>query len=115
MAFQLQNGPQFHRMYQNITLGPPATLHWDMRYRNRAGSFNPVSQYPAVRIRSLSDNILQTLFETTSAQPQQIPMTHFAANLAAEKMARLEREIERLKQENERLRRALEKALRAAK
>lgn len=83
MAFQLQTGPQFHRMYQNITLGPPATLHWDMRYRNHAGSFNPVSQYLAVRIRSLSDNILQTLFETTNAQPQQIPMTHFTANLAA--------------------------------
>jgi len=33
----------------------------------------------------------------------------------AEKMARLEREIEQLKQENERLRRALEEALRAAK
>jgi transposase len=33
----------------------------------------------------------------------------------AEKIARLEREIERLKQENERLRRELEKALRAAK
>lgn len=33
----------------------------------------------------------------------------------AEKIARLEREIEQLKQENERLRRALEEALRAAK
>jgi hypothetical protein len=34
LAFQLQNGPQFHRMFQEVAIGPPATLHWDMQYRN---------------------------------------------------------------------------------
>src|SRR5882672_983892 len=37
LAFQLQNGPQLHRMHQDIAVGPASTLHWDMQYRNHAG------------------------------------------------------------------------------
>jgi len=42
-----------------------------------------VNQYLAVRIRDLSDAILQTLFITNPGDPQSIPMTHFSADLAA--------------------------------
>jgi hypothetical protein len=66
LAFQLQNGTQFHRMFQDVTLGPPATLHWDMQYRNHFNGFDPTNQFLAVRIRDLSDNILQTIFITNS-------------------------------------------------
>ncbi|HYU68678.1 MAG TPA: hypothetical protein VEL09_05045 [Burkholderiales bacterium] len=83
LAFQLQNGPQFHRMFQDIAVGPASTLQWDMQYRNHAGVFHPVNQYLAVRIRDLSDAILQTLFITNPGDPQSIPMTHFSADLAA--------------------------------
>ena len=84
LAFQLQNGPQFDRMYQDIAVGPGSTLHWDMQYRNHAGLFDPASQYLAVRIRdSLSDATLEDLFITNSVAPQLIPMTHFSADLAA--------------------------------
>jgi hypothetical protein len=84
LAFQLQTGPQFHRMYQDIAIGPPSTLHWDMQYRNHLGIFVPPAQDLAVRIRDLADNILQTLFITTQGvHPQSIPMTHFSRDLAA--------------------------------
>src|SRR5262245_15712851 len=83
LAFQLQNGSQFHRMYQDVVLGPPATLHWDMKYRNHFSGFDPSNQYLAVRIRDLSDTILQTIFITKPGDALQIPMTHFSADLTA--------------------------------
>ena len=83
LAFQLQNGSQFHRMYQDVVLGPPATLHWDMKYRNHSGGFDPTNQYLAVRIRDLSDTILQTIFITNPGDALQIPITHFSADLTA--------------------------------
>ena len=83
LAFQLQNGLQLHRMHQDIAVGPASTLHWDMQYRNHAGVFDPVNQYLAVRIRDLSDAILQDLFITNPGAPQSIPMTPFQADLAA--------------------------------
>ena len=84
LAFQLQNGPQLHRMFQDIAVGPASTLHWDMQYRNSAGDFDPVAQYLAVRIRdSLSDAILQDVFITNPGDVRSIPMTHFAVDLAA--------------------------------
>jgi hypothetical protein len=84
LAFQLQNGPQSHRMYQDVAIGVPSTLHWDMQYRNHAGAFDPTFQFLAVRIRDLADNLLQTLFITTQGvDPQNIPMTHFSSDLSA--------------------------------
>ena len=83
LAFQLQNGLQLHRMHQDIAVGPASTLHWDMQYRNHAGVFDPVNQYLAVRIRDLSDAILQDLFITNPGAPQSIPMTPFQADLSA--------------------------------
>jgi len=83
LAFQLQNGSQFHRMSQDVALGPPATLHWDMQYRNHFIAFDPINQFLAVRIRDLSDNILQTIFITSPGNALQIPMTHFSVDLTA--------------------------------
>src|SRR5262245_60555086 len=83
LAFQLQNGSQFHRMYQDIALGAPATLHWDMKYRNHSGGFDPTNQYLAVRIRDLSDTILQTIFITNPGDSLQIPMPHFSAAITS--------------------------------
>jgi hypothetical protein len=84
LAFQLQSDvPQLHRMHQDIAVGPGSTLHWDMQYSNHAAGFDPANQYLAIRIRDLSDAILQTLFITNPGDLQLIPMTHFSADLAA--------------------------------
>lgn len=84
VAFQLQNGaPELHRLHQDIAVGAGSTLHWDMQYSNHAAGFDPANQYLAVRIRDLSDAILQDLFITNPGDPQSIPMTHFSADLAA--------------------------------
>ncbi len=88
LAFQLQSDvPQLHRMHQDIAVGPGSSLHWDMQYNNHAGASNP-SQYLAVRIRSLSDEILQDLFITTNpGEPQSNPdnpkLTHYFKDLSA--------------------------------
>jgi hypothetical protein len=84
LAFQLQNGGQTHRMYQDIAIGVPSTLHWDMQYRDHSGFFDPTYQYLAIRIHDLADNLLETLFITTQGvDPQSIPMTHFSRDLSA--------------------------------
>jgi hypothetical protein len=85
LAFHLQDGrgKVFDRMYQDIAVGPGSTLHWDMQYRNHAGLFDTASQYLAVRIRDVSDVILEDLFITDSVTPQLIPMTPFSADLSA--------------------------------
>jgi len=93
LAFQLQKGVQFHRMYQDIDVGPASTLHWDMQYLNHfAGGFDPENQiqYLAVRIRdSSSDAFLEDLFITkrgdsqSNSDPANPRLTPFEANLAA--------------------------------
>ncbi len=82
MAFQLQNGSQFHRMYQDVTLaGSATTLSLDMFYTNHLGEFND-NQYLAIHIRDLSDNILQTLYKPGSGDPTSIPMTGFTFDIS---------------------------------
>ena len=82
MAYQLQNGPQEHRMYQDVTLSTSATiLSWDMFYTNHHTGFAS-NQYLAVHIRDISDNILETLFETIPDDPQSIPLTNFAYDIS---------------------------------
>ncbi len=89
LAFQLQNGaPELHRMHQDIKVGPASTLEWDMQYLNHdPDGFNLAEQYLAVRIRDLSDAILEDLFITNPGDPQSNPdhpkLTHHSKSLAA--------------------------------
>jgi len=89
LAYQLQNGQQFDRMYQDITVGPGLELRWDMQYFNHAKEgFDAAGQYLAVRIRdSVSDAILENLFITKPGDPQSNPhhprLTPYFKNLAA--------------------------------
>jgi hypothetical protein len=85
LAYQLQNGPELHRMFQDVTLPPNTTsLTWDMFYTNFFGFFDPNFQFLAVDVRDLSDQILQTLFITTQGvNPQSIPMSSFSVDLSA--------------------------------
>ena len=84
LAYQLQAGKQDHRMYQDVTLPASATtLSWDMFYTNHYESGFNGSQYLAVHIRDLNDNVLETLFKTEAGDPQSIPMTHFACDICA--------------------------------
>lgn len=89
LALQLQNGPETHRLSQDITVptcSPGRTiLSWDMEYNNWAGMFDPNGQVLAVHIRDVNtDAILKTLFKTKQGvHPQSIPMTAFSANISA--------------------------------
>jgi cysteine-rich repeat protein len=85
VAYQLQTGPQQHRLYQDVAIDPASTnLCWDMQYNNHYSFFDGVYQYLAVHVRDLSDNVLQTLFVTTQGiDPPSIPMTPFTANISA--------------------------------
>lgn len=86
-ALQLQNGPQTHRMFQDIALPAGATtISWDMEYNNHAGGeFVPDAQVLEVNVRDVSsDVILATLFRTTQGvDPQVIPVTHFSRDVSA--------------------------------
>jgi hypothetical protein len=85
-ALQLQNGPQTHRMYQDIAMPVgAATISWDMEYNNHNGDFVPDAQELAVYVRDVSsDEILATLFRTTQrVDPQFIPVTHFSGDVSA--------------------------------
>lgn len=85
LAYQLQNGPEMHRMYQNIIMeGGRQTVSWDMSYTNHAGAFDPDNQFLAVQILDTSDNPLATLFKTTNGVDNlSVPMTSFEANFFA--------------------------------
>ena len=86
LAYQLQNGPETHRLYQDITLSPSATtLTWDMWYTNYIGLFDPGAQYLAVNIRDPSDDsIMEMLFKTTEGEdPEDISMTSFSRDISA--------------------------------
>lgn len=91
MAYQLQNGAETHRMYQDISLDPTATtLSWDMFYQDwsgegegGAGGFDLTSQYLAITIRDLSDSILSTLFVTNPGDPSGIAMSSFSRDISA--------------------------------
>jgi hypothetical protein len=85
VSLQLQNGPQNHRMYQDIAL--PAgvrTISWDMEYNNHFATFVPLVQELAINVRDpATDAILATLYRTTpGVDPQSIPMTHFTRDVS---------------------------------
>jgi hypothetical protein len=85
LAYQLQAGPQDHRMYQDVELpASTANLSWDMFYENHYEYGFSDIQYLAVHIRDpLNDSVLETLFKTGEYDPQNIPMTHFAYDISA--------------------------------
>ena len=83
MAYQLQNGAETHRVYQDVFLAPNAkTLSWDMFYQDHSGAFN-VNQYLAVSIRDLSDALLSTLFITNAGDPSSVAMSSFSGDISA--------------------------------
>ena len=86
LTLLLVNGPERHRMSQDVTLGTcdTITLNWDMEYTNHDRVFNSESQFLAVHIRDVAtDAILKTLFKTTEGvDPHTIPMTTFTADLS---------------------------------
>jgi hypothetical protein len=79
-------------MYQDIEVGPPSTLYWDMRYRSHCPTtplwcpqgFDLAKHYLAVRIRDLSGVFLEDLFITKPGAPLALlKMDPYWANLAA--------------------------------
>lgn len=87
LALQLQNGPETHRLSQDMTVQTCNThtvLSWNMEYTNWAGAFDPNLQVLAVSIRDVNtDAILKTLFKTKQGvSPQSIPMTAFRADIS---------------------------------
>jgi hypothetical protein len=87
LALQLQNGPETHRLSQDMTVKTCNTrtiLSWDMEYYNWMGEFVPSYQALSVYIRDVNtDAILKTLFQTTAGiDPQSIPMTPFSADIS---------------------------------
>ena len=84
LAYQLQNGPQDHRMYQDVALSESATtLSWDMFYTNHnPGGFDDDDHYLAVHIRRPDDNILATAFKTEPGDPQSILMQNFTFDIS---------------------------------
>jgi hypothetical protein len=87
LALQLQNGPETHRLSQDMTVQTCNThtiLSWNMEYSNWAGVFDPNDQVLAVHIRDVNtDAILKTLFKTRQGvNPQSIPMTYFRADIS---------------------------------
>lgn len=86
VALQLQDGPERHRMSQDVTVtcAGTTTLSWDMEFKNHAGAFEPEFQFLAVHIRDVNtDTILKTLFKTRhGVDPQEIPMTTFTADIS---------------------------------
>ena len=85
LAFQLQNGPQEHRLSQEVFLTRgTTTLTWDMAYRNHMTRFD-ANQQLAVHVRDMSDAILETLFVTADADgdPLNQSMASFTADLSA--------------------------------
>ncbi len=84
-AFNLQAGPEDHRMSQDIFLPPTiTTLGWSMGYHNYWGSFVADAQFLAVQLRDpATDEVLATLYKTGEGDPQQLPMTAFEADIRA--------------------------------
>jgi hypothetical protein len=83
LAYQLQNGSETHRMYQDVFLDPTAlSLSWDMFYQDHYESFDG-DQFLAVTIRDLSDSILSTLFVTNPGDPSSLSMSSFSSDISA--------------------------------
>jgi hypothetical protein len=83
LAIQLQNGSQDHRLLQDVQLPENvATLNWDMFFTNHARSFS-ASQYLAVHVRNLNDDILETLYVTAEGSPLAVPMSNFSFDISS--------------------------------
>jgi len=83
LAYQLQNGPQDHRMYQDVALSASATiLSWDMFYENHNSDGFDYDQYLAVHIRRPDNTILATAFKTKPGDPQSISMENFTFDIS---------------------------------
>ncbi|MCE9574508.1 MAG: DUF4215 domain-containing protein [Deltaproteobacteria bacterium] len=82
-AYNIQGGPEEHRMSQDIALPPEVTtLGWSMSYHNHWGAFDPSLQYLAVQLRDpSSDEVIATLYKTDNGDPTQVPMTAFEADI----------------------------------
>lgn len=88
VAFNEQNGPEDHRLSQDVTIPNGLhTLSWSMSYNNNATAFDLATQFVAIEVRDpTSDAVLANLFvtdPTTTAPPQSIPMTPFTADVSA--------------------------------
>ncbi|MEJ2033928.1 MAG: hypothetical protein P8Y63_13035 [Deltaproteobacteria bacterium] len=84
MAIQLQDCGGKARLSQDITVPENATaLSWDMAYDNQLANEFSNSQYVAVYIRDLDDNILETLFITGPDSQQEVDtMTTFSRDIS---------------------------------
>jgi hypothetical protein len=86
LAFNVQGGPERHRIWQDITI--PAsltTLSWSMSYIT-AATFDLTAHFLGIEVRDPdTDAITTTLFTTDplAAPPQSIAMTPFSADLSA--------------------------------
>jgi len=85
VGVHLQQGPEQHRMYQDVTL-PIGTgrIRWDMYYNNTWGSWDPAGQYIAVNLRdTTTDAIIATVFKTTAGDPLVLAgMTPYSVDLS---------------------------------
>ena len=85
VALQLQNGPQSHRMYQDVLLPLGTnTLSWDMKFANYAAAADLENQVLRVTLRDPgTDAELDELFSSADGlSPQWIEMTTFTASVA---------------------------------
>lgn len=83
-GFNGQNGPENHRMYQDITLSATAeNLEFDIAYET--SEFDAANQYLAVHVRNATtDAIIETLFKTTDGvDPISQPQTTFSFDISA--------------------------------
>ncbi len=87
LALLLVNGPEEHRLYQNVIVPASATtLKWDMKYNNQNATFDPTNQYIAVNVRNPStDAILATIYKTTQGTDPLVvsTMTTFSGAVTA--------------------------------
>jgi len=82
LAIHLQNTSLVHSLWQDISLPANAlALGWSMFYTNHSKEFSS-TQYLAVHIRDLNDNILETLFATDGSSPLAIPMSDFVFDIS---------------------------------
>lgn len=97
-AMLLVNGPDLHRIYQDVLIPSTATtLSWDMQYQSHA-SFDPSMQYIALNLRNpATDSIIATPFKTENGlHPEMAPMQTYGVNVTAyrNQLIRVELEIQ---------------------
>nr|HEX4312559.1 DUF4215 domain-containing protein [Kofleriaceae bacterium] len=85
VAFNVQVGPDDHRMFQTVNIPATAkTLLFDVAYRNSFPMFDGSGQFLAINLRDpTSDSVLATPFKTGSASPLQVPMSTQSVDVSA--------------------------------